>query len=193
MAANRSLSRSQMLKATFERNADYDGIFFVGVRSTGIFCLPSCKARKPLEKHIIFFQNQNDAIEAGYRGCKRCRADQYPNLLPDWYSDVIKFLEQETNRKISEEELTEISGVNISTLRRYFKTHLKITPQEFHRKKRLQFAHKLIETGKDYLTVSRQLGYSSSSGFRSAFTKEFGYPPSKVSQRNNESKELRGL
>ncbi|MFX0173158.1 MAG: Ada metal-binding domain-containing protein [Candidatus Hodarchaeota archaeon] len=189
MTANRSLSCSQMLKATYERNADYDGIFFVGVRSTGIFCFPSCKARKPLEKHIIFFQSQNDAKEAGYRGCKRCRADQYPNLLPDWYNNIIEFLEQKTNRKISEEELTEISGVTISTLRCYFKTHLKMTPQEYHRKKRLQSAHKLIEAGKDYLTVSCQLGYNSSSGFRSAFTKEFGYPPSKIPQKNDESNE----
>lgn len=184
MAINQTLSRTQMIKATLERNADYDGIFYVGVKSTRIFCLPSCKARKPLEKNIIFFQNQKDAITAGFRGCKRCRSDQYPKILPDWYDNIIQFLEKETGRKISEEELTKISGVNISTIRRCFKTHLDLTPLEYHRKIRLWSAYKLIEEGKDYLSVSRNFGFKSSSGFRSAFFKEFGYPPSKIQQKN---------
>jgi AraC family transcriptional regulator of adaptative response/methylated-DNA-[protein]-cysteine methyltransferase len=181
-----------MLKATLERNADYDGIFFVGVRSTKIFCLPSCKARKPLKKNIIFFQNQKEAMEAGYRGCKRCHADQFPNFLPDWFENIVKFLELETGRRISEKELTEISRVNISTIRRYFKTYLQLTPLEYHRKLRLQSAHKLIEAGKDYLSVSRKLGFNSSSGFRSAFIKEFGYPPSKIHRKNDGLLDFRG-
>src|SRR5499433_2638040 len=63
----------EMQRAYLAKDASYDGIFFLGVRTTGIFCRPSCPARKPLPKNVNYFSNARDALFAGYRPCKRCR------------------------------------------------------------------------------------------------------------------------
>ncbi len=178
------LSRNQMLIITDERDSNYDGIFYFGVTSTKIFCLPSCKARRPYVKNIVFFQTKRDAIEAGYRGCKRCRAEDFPNSLPNWYYAIIRYLEHHITRKVLEEELVKFSATDISTIRRYFKKNLSMTPGQFHRKIRLKVAHKLIEEGNNYMVIRKQIGFNSSSGFRSAFIKEFGYPPSQLSKKD---------
>jgi AraC family transcriptional regulator of adaptative response/methylated-DNA-[protein]-cysteine methyltransferase len=177
-----SLSFNQMYKVTLERNEKYDGVFYVGVITTKIFCLPSCKARKPLARNIVFFENREDAVFEGFRGCKRCRADFFPDNSPYWFNSTYKFLKKEVERKLTEKDLVQIAGVNISTIRRYFKSRFNISPLTYHRKLRLQHARKLIETGNNYLAVSSKCGFKSSSGFRKAFIKEFGFPPGRTSK-----------
>lgn len=177
-----SLSFNQMYKATLECNAEYDGVFYVGVLTTKVFCLPSCKARKPLARNIVFFENREEAVLEGFRGCKRCRADFFPDKSPYWFISTYEFLKKEVERKITEKDLVQVAGVNISTIRRYFKTRFNVPPLTYHRKLRLQHARELIETGNNYIAVNAKCGFKSSSGFRKAFIKEFGYPPSKIIQ-----------
>ncbi len=86
--------------------------------------------------------------------------------------------------RLNEIALIKLSGVDISTIRRYFKQHLKATPLEFHRRIRLNFARELIEQGHDYLTACYECGYESASGFRDAFSKQFGKPPGAFYERN---------
>ena len=71
-----------MVQAMQQNDATFDGRFYVGVHSTGIYCLPSCKAKLPLLKNVVFYESREEAIAAGLRGCKRCRAAQFPDLLP---------------------------------------------------------------------------------------------------------------
>ncbi len=65
-------SRIEMQHAYLQRDAAYDGVFFLGVRTTGIFCRPSCGARKPQPRNVDFFATAREALFAGYRPCKRC-------------------------------------------------------------------------------------------------------------------------
>ena len=65
--------RAEMERAFLASDATYNGLFFTAVRTTGIFCLPACPARKPLPKNVEFFATVKDAVFAGYRPCKRCR------------------------------------------------------------------------------------------------------------------------
>ena len=65
--------RAEMERAFLASDSTYNGLFFTAVRTTGIFCLPACPARKPLPKNIEFFATVKDAVFAGYRPCKRCR------------------------------------------------------------------------------------------------------------------------
>lgn len=176
----RKLDYEQMFKSTIERDKEFDGLFYVGVLSTKIYCLPSCKARKPLKKNIIFFEKRKDAIFKGFRGCKRCRAEYFPDESPFWFDSVCTLLKNEIERKLTEKDLAQVASVNISTIRRYFKIRFQLTPLAFHRKLRLQYARKLIETGEKYRNVSSRCGFRSSSGFRKAFTKEFGLSPGQV-------------
>ncbi len=161
----------------------YDGRFWVGVISTGIYCLPSCPAKTPLVKNVVFFGTREEAVEAGLRACKRCRPDEYPHIRPEWWDDVLDLIQNELAAKLSEEHLSRAAQVDISTIRRYFKQHLKTTPVAFHRKLRLEHARRLIQSGADYLTAAFECGFESSSGFRDAFVREFGETPGSVHEK----------
>lgn len=161
------------------RNSDaqYNGRFYVGVHSTGIYCLPSCPARLPLLKNVVFYANREEAVAAGLRGCKRCQSDRYPDVLPQWLPPVLKQMNRNCETRLDEARLSEITGVEISTVRRHFRKHLGTTPSAFHRKLRLRQARLMIEQGCDYLEAAFATGWESSSGFRDAFRREFGSPP----------------
>jgi AraC family transcriptional regulator of adaptative response/methylated-DNA-[protein]-cysteine methyltransferase len=161
------------------RNCDglYDGQFYVGVHSTGIYCLPSCKAKTPLLKNVVFYPTREDAITAGLRGCKRCRSEKFPDVLPEWLHGLLAYMNDHRHERLSESELMKMAGVEISTVRRYFKQHLGVTPLAFHRRLRLSYAKNMIENGTNYLTAAFDSGWESSSGFRAAFQRQFGCSP----------------
>ncbi|MFH2055470.1 MAG: Ada metal-binding domain-containing protein [bacterium] len=174
------LSHEQMVAAMRENDADFDGRFYVGVHSTGIYCLPSCKAKLPLLKNVTFFSTREEAIAAGLRGCKRCRSAQFPDVLPEWLHRVLDFMRTHPRERLTESALAAQAKVDISTIRRHFRQVLGITPLAFHRRLRLQEARQLLAAGQDYLTAAFECGFESASGFRDAFTKEFGVPPGRI-------------
>jgi AraC family transcriptional regulator of adaptative response/methylated-DNA-[protein]-cysteine methyltransferase len=173
-------TQEEMITAMQNDDANYDGKFFVCVKTTKIYCLPSCKAKLPLLKNVIFLQTREEAIAKGFRGCKRCRSEFFPNTQPPWLDDVLSAIKKANDRKLDEESLAEVARVDISTIRRYFKLYKNTTPLALHRKVRLDHAHKLIKRGADYLTAAYETGFESSSGFRDAFIKQYGYPPGRI-------------
>ena len=82
----------EMIRAYQASDPSYDGIFFLGVRTTGIFCRPSCRARKPYPHNVEFFASAQEAIFAGYRPCKRCHPLDL-GALPSWASDLLRAVE----------------------------------------------------------------------------------------------------
>ena len=181
------ISHRQMVAAMRHNDARFDGRFYVGVHSTGIYCLPSCRARLPQLKNVRFYQTREDAIAAGLRGCKRCKSAQYPDVLPAWLHQVIGYMRRNQKIRLDERQLMALTGVNISTVRRYFKSHLHMTPLAFHRRMRLRHARELIEAGMDYLNAAYECGYESSSGFRDAFVRQFGVPPGRINGHGHHS------
>ena len=175
------LNYEKMLEATLNRNAINDGEFFVGVKTTKIYCLPSCKAKKPFVENIIFFNTREEAIIAGFRGCKRCKSEFYPQIEPEWLETVMSYIKKSKHTKINEIELANAAGVNISTIRRYFKAQFQITPIAYPRRIRLINAKKMIVEGKNCSIAAYRSGFKSISGFRDAFIKEYGSPPGKFS------------
>jgi methylphosphotriester-DNA--protein-cysteine methyltransferase len=174
------LTYEEMVTAMVTDDARSDGKFYVCVRTTGIYCLPSCKAKQPNLKNVVFLETREQAIAAGFRGCKRCRAEFFPDLSPPWLEPVLASMRREMHRRILEPMLAEEAGVDISTIRRYFKLYLRTTPMAFHRKMRLAYAKSLMEEGTNYLTAAYESGFESSSGFRDAFAKEYGCSPGRV-------------
>lgn len=169
-----------MVAAMTASDASFDGKFYTGVHSTGIYCVPSCKARLPLLKNVIFYSTREEAIAAGLRGCLKCRSETYPDVLPQWLYEVIEVMRANQCERLDENSLMKISGVEISTIRRYFKSHLNQTPLAFHRRIRLNYARRLLESGVDYLGAAYDCGYESVSGFREAFVKQFGHTPGRL-------------
>ncbi|MEZ5358897.1 MAG: Ada metal-binding domain-containing protein [Candidatus Zixiibacteriota bacterium] len=176
------LSYKKMVSEMSANNAAYDGKFYVGVISTGIYCLPSCKAKLPLLKNVVFFDSREEAIASGLRGCKRCRSESFPDVLPQWLHDVLTYMNQHRTARLNERQLSDLTGVNITTVRRYFKRHLGITPLSFHRIVRLNYARQMLEEGQDFLAAAFEAGWESASGFREAFRKHFGCPPGRINQ-----------
>lgn len=172
-----NLSYEEMVSARIRRDASYDGHFYVGVRTMKIFCLPSCKARLSLEQNMVFFSTREEAIAAGYRSCKRCKPDLFPKITPNWLDKVLSYMKRNVSERLNEETFVRITGVEISTIRRHFKNHYRLTPMAFHRKLRLAYAKELIKQGVNSKELPSHCGFKSNSGFRTAFFKEFGHPP----------------
>src|SRR5436190_15525229 len=95
---------TEMKRAYLERDAAYNGLFFLGVRTTGIFCRPTCPARKPLPKNVEYFPTPRAAMVAGYRPCKRCRpldADDQP----DWDTELLADVDRDPAARITDADL----------------------------------------------------------------------------------------
>ena len=69
------MTEDEMYEAVITNDANYDGLFFYAVKSTGIFCRPSCRSKKPLRENVCYFSYAGEAMKAGFRPCKRCRSD----------------------------------------------------------------------------------------------------------------------
>jgi AraC family transcriptional regulator of adaptative response/methylated-DNA-[protein]-cysteine methyltransferase len=168
-------SVKEMQRAYLQKDASYDGIFFLGVRTTGIFCRPSCPARRPLPQNVNYFSNVREAVFAGYRPCKRCRPLDTNGRPPDWVSRVLAHADAAEER-IKDSELRHL-GVDPFRARRYFQKHYGMTFQAYCRARRMGGALDQLRRGANLDDVALGNGYESHSGFRDAFARTFGRPP----------------
>lgn len=158
------------------RDATYDGVFFVAVRTTGIFCRPSCPARKPLPRNVEFVGSVRDALLAGYRPCKRCRPMDTNGQPPAWVDRLLSRVERCPSDRLTDEELRTL-GIDPARARRYFRDAYGLTFQAYHRHLRMGLALAETRGGADLNHVALKYGYGSTSGFRDAFQAAFGQPP----------------
>lgn len=165
-----------MWRAVLGRDVSYDGVFFLGVRTTGIFCRPSCPARKPLLKNVEFFPSAKESLLSGYRPCKRCRPMDTDGRPPDWVERLFAFVEETRGSRIRDRDLR-AQSIDPARARRYFKGHYGMTFQAYHRARRLGEALGKIRRGGDLTDVGLEQGFDSASGFRDAFGKAFGGTP----------------
>jgi len=173
--------RSEMERAFLAADATYDGLFFTGVRTTGIFCLPSCPARKPLPQNIEFFATVKDAVFAGYRPCKRCRPTE--SSAPEWVRSLLGTVDETGGARIRESGLREM-GLEAARVRRYFLREYGMTFQAYCRARRLGQAFERIRHGAPIDDAVFDSGFESHSGFRTAFARLFGKPPGQVHMNN---------
>jgi AraC family transcriptional regulator, regulatory protein of adaptative response / methylated-DNA-[protein]-cysteine methyltransferase len=166
---------AEMWRAFDAKDATYDGVFFVAVRTTGIFCKPSCPAR-PLAKNAEFYATAGDAMFAGYRPCKRCRPLDAGGGHPPWAARLLADVAADPAARITDGDLRH-RGLVPATVRRYFLRRFGVTFQGFCRARRLGGALERLRTGEPLNGVAGANGYESFSGFRSAFGQFFGRPP----------------
>jgi AraC family transcriptional regulator of adaptative response/methylated-DNA-[protein]-cysteine methyltransferase len=165
-----------MERAVDASDASYDGIFFVAVRTTGIFCRPSCPARKPLAKNREYYATARDAIFAGYRPCKRCRPLEADGRPPEWVSKLIGAVERDPRARWRDQDLRRLA-IDPARARRYFHKHYGMTFHAYCRGRRMGEALDQIKRGARLDDVALGNGYDSHSGFRDAFARTFGQPP----------------
>ncbi|HBL25380.1 MAG TPA: hypothetical protein DD490_00925 [Acidobacteria bacterium] len=168
-------SNTEMEKAYLTRDASYDGVFFLGVRTTAIFCRPTCPARKPLPKNVEYFPTAQSALHAGYRPCKRCHPLE-PVDRPAWASQLLAEIERDPTARLTDIDL-KARGIDPATVRRFFLRRYGMTFQAFNRARRLAWALQRVQEGAELDSVVFESGYGSHSGFREAFQRAFGEPP----------------
>ncbi len=166
---------AEMERAYRECDAAFNGLFYLGVRTTGIFCRPTCPARKPRPKNVEYFATATEAIGAGYRPCKRCRPMELGDE-PQWAKRLMDEVEREPASRITEGDLAS-RGVDPATVRRYFQRHYGMTFQAYTRARRLGGALHRIREGMPLDSAVFESGYDSHSGFRDAFVRTFGNTP----------------
>lgn len=172
-------SRAIMERAYQQSDVTYDGVFFLGVHTTGIFCRPSCGARKPLPKNVEFFATTKEAVFAGYRPCKRCDPMQAAGTPPHWVEDLLHLIDGSPEERVRDADIKRL-GIDPARARRYFQKNYGMTFQAYSRGRRLGKAFEQIRLGKDLDDVTLGHGFGSYSGFREAFAKAFGTPPGKA-------------
>lgn len=169
-------SRSRMVRAYQERDGSFEGVFVLAVKTTGIYCKPTCPARKPLPRNVDFYGTPAEAEAKGFRPCLRCEPRRDPGAPPEWVTDALALLEASPGGRLTDDELTR-AGSSPSRLRRYFRETHGMTFQAWQRARRLGLASQDLHRGAAAGDAAEAGGFDSESGFRDAFAKLFGNPP----------------
>ena len=164
-----------MERAFYGRDPEFDGLFFVGVTTTSIFCRPTCPARKPLPRNVQYFARPSEALFAGFRPCLRCRPLEL-DPLPQWASDILRQLDEQPDVRIRAADLR-ARGVDPGAARRLFQKRFGMTFTAYTRARRLGTALATLRNGGSVDDAALGHGWESHSGFRTAFEKAFGTTP----------------
>jgi AraC family transcriptional regulator of adaptative response / DNA-3-methyladenine glycosylase II len=171
------------------RDARFDGRFFLGVTTTGIYCRPVCPAPSPRPSNVRYFACAAAAEDAGFRPCRRCRPETCPGT-PAWLgssatvSRALRLMGEATFDEVGLEPLAERLGVTARHLRRLFAKHLGASPHSVLKTRRVHFARVLIdETTVPMHTVALHAGFQSVRQFNHAILHSFGESPTKLRGR----------
>lgn len=178
---NRLPPLKEMERALDARDASYDGIFFTAIKTTGVFCRPSCPARAALPENRQFFGSAREAVFAGYRPCKRCRPLATNGRPPEWVARLLGEVEKNPARRLRDADLRAWE-IDPARARRYFLKNYGMTFQAYSRGRRMSKALTQIRRGAPLDDVTLGHGYDSHSGFRDAFQRTFGQPPGQSRQ-----------
>jgi len=171
------------------RDARFDGRFFTGVLSTGIYCRPVCAVRTPLRRNCRFFGHAAQAEDAGFRPCLRCRPELAPHSVAWSVQDAAFILAHQAARLLDEPQgwgdaapsihrLAERLGVSTRHVRRLFEAHFGVTPLQYLQTRRLLSAKQLLtDTGLPVAQVALLSGFASVRRFNAAFAQHYRLNP----------------
>lgn len=172
------MTDSERWNAVITNDGSYDGRFFYGVKSTGIFCRPSCASKSPKSKNVVFFNSREEAERAGFRPCKRCRPDlitydPMANLAEEAKAIIdCSFAErQELAKKLNE------LGISRRHLTELFEKRFDLSPEQYIAQIRFQRAKELLDMGCRVTDAAFAVGMESPSSFASFFKKQAGISP----------------
>jgi len=171
-------------RALAARDPRFDGLFFVGVRTTGIYCRPVCPARTPGRERCTYFARAAEAEREGFRACLRCRPELAPgsgpsDALPRLVSAAVARIEAGALNEASLDQLAARLGVSSRHLRRAVAVELGVSPVELAQTRRLALAKQLLhDTPLPLAEVAFAAGFRSLRRFNALFRARFGRPPS---------------
>ncbi|OED38645.1 XRE family transcriptional regulator [Chromatiales bacterium (ex Bugula neritina AB1)] len=162
---------------------EYEGVFITAVKTTGIFCRPACRARKPKFENVIFYDNAQQALQAGFRACKVCKPMEPLGETPDYIRQIIVELHENPYLRIKDQDLRN-RNIEPVQIRRWFKKHHGITFHAYQRMIRISAAFNTIGRGAKVSDTAFDSGYESLSGFNQSYRSIFGEPPTAVNKKS---------
>jgi AraC family transcriptional regulator of adaptative response/methylated-DNA-[protein]-cysteine methyltransferase len=171
------LTDDLMYKALIEKDSSFEGLFYAAVKTTGIFCRPTCTAKKPKKENVEFFTSTRNAIIHGYRPCKICAPLEYPDKMPDHIKSILDEIKADTGIKFKDYDLRK-RNIEPNTLRRWFKKYHGITFHGYQRMMRVNKAFNMLQQGETVTGAAFNTGYESISGFTDNYKAVTGLSPS---------------
>ncbi len=181
----------RLWRAMASRDRRFEGVFVVGVRTTGIYCRPGCPARLPKRVNVTFFGCAAAAEQAGFRACMRCRPDRsptapMPNGAPTTVTRALRLIAEGALDREPLEDFAERLGVGGRHLRRLFDEHLGVSPAAVAQTHRTHFARQLVESTDLAMTdIAHAAGFASVRRFNGAVRAAFGLSPTELRARSS--------
>ena len=173
------------------RDPALDGVVFVAVRTTGIYCRPVCRVRTPFARNVCFYPSAAAAERAGYRPCLRCRPEAAP-FCPAWKGTrttverALTLIEAGALDTDGVEALATRLGIGARHLSRLFAEHLDASPVQVGQSLRIQRAKRLLDSSDlSIATIADRAGFKSPRRMTAAFVSLYGKPPSAMTRRKS--------
>jgi AraC family transcriptional regulator of adaptative response / DNA-3-methyladenine glycosylase II len=180
MAPHVKIDDEQLYQRFLERNPAWDGQFLTGVLSTGIYCLPSCPARRPLRENVRFFKSPEEARTSGLRPCRRCHPDWFYRG-EEWHENLFEQTTVRVRRSPAAfadvAAIARAAGLSRTALNDLFREHAHESPGAFLRAVRVDHARGLLEAGKKPGEAAADAGFESTSSFHEQFRARTGLTP----------------
>jgi AraC family transcriptional regulator of adaptative response/methylated-DNA-[protein]-cysteine methyltransferase len=166
--------------AVVERDSGRDGEFVFAVSSTGVYCRPSCPARRPRRENVTFFTHPDRAEKAGFRACLRCRPRSISgDPQADSAKEICRYIEQHLDEPITLARLGKVFRQSPFHLQRRFKSALGISPREYADSCRLRLLKRNLQAGDNVTRAMYDAGYGSSSRLYEKTASQLGMTPDK--------------
>ena len=169
---------STYYQALLDREQSFVGVFYVGVKTTSVFCIATCRARKPKRENVIFYTTFKEALDHGYRPCKICKPTENAHQTPEQVEQAIQLVKEHPKEKISDYRLRQ-SNISPEVIRRWFKQNYGLTFHAYQRMYRINNAFIELKSGKATTEAAFNTGYESLSGFGYTYKKLLGKSPKK--------------
>jgi AraC family transcriptional regulator of adaptative response/methylated-DNA-[protein]-cysteine methyltransferase len=174
------LNDDQRWNAVVGRDSGHDGEFVFAVSTTGVYCRPSCPARRPRRENVTFFSRPEQAERGGFRACLRCRPRSISgNPKSDTAKEICRYIEQHLDEPITLERLGKAFRQSPFHLQRRFKAALGITPREYADSCRLRLLKRNLQAGDNVTRAMYDAGYGSSSRLYEKTASQLGMTPDK--------------
>jgi len=168
--------------ALLNKDSSFEGLFFVGVKTTGIFCRPTCTARKPKKENCTFFKSTKEALLYGFRPCKVCEPLRLNGDYPESVKNIIKEINIDPSLRLKAADLRK-RGIQPEKLTRWFKKNMNMTFVAYQKSIRIGNAYGQIRLGEQVTGTAFNSGYESLSGFADSFKKQTGFTPTQSKHR----------
>lgn len=177
-----------MWAAFLARDPRWDGRFVTAVRTTGVFCRPTCTCRKPRRRNVRFFASAGEATRAGFRPCKRCRpelaggASEADRRLA---ARALALMRRSPGEAWPIARLARTLAMSPSSFARHFRTGAQTTPARALATIRMERARGLLARGDRVLDVALEIGFGSGSAFARAWRRRYGTAPARRAALSN--------